>query len=208
MNAASPPRLTLGPIAAAPARYACENWHYLGVMPVGRTFRVGVWEDELFIGTVIFNRGNNRHIGQPYNLPQNEIIQLARVPLREHRTPVSRILRIALKILSRHNPGLRLVISYVFLGAGHTGGIYKASNWAFMGEVESMPEMRIGGRSMPTRTVSVTYGTFSLPWIRANVDPAAEIIRLPPKHVYAKALDPSLQAMLDARKLPYPEPPL
>jgi hypothetical protein len=28
----------------AAAKYACENWHYSGCMPVGKLVKVGAWE--------------------------------------------------------------------------------------------------------------------------------------------------------------------
>lgn len=36
------------------ARYACENWHYSGTVPVGKLAKVGAWERGEFVGVVLF----------------------------------------------------------------------------------------------------------------------------------------------------------
>ena len=32
------------------AKYACEHWHYSKCMPVGKTVKIGVWENKKYIG--------------------------------------------------------------------------------------------------------------------------------------------------------------
>ncbi|WP_239873981.1 hypothetical protein [Yersinia enterocolitica] len=66
------------------ASFACLNWHYAKAVPVGKLVKVGAWEDGKFIGVVIFSRGANNHIGQPYSLQQDQVCELTRVALRQH----------------------------------------------------------------------------------------------------------------------------
>ncbi|MEO5896887.1 MAG: hypothetical protein ABIS06_14415 [Vicinamibacterales bacterium] len=127
--------LWLGFCSHQAALFACRAFHYSRTMPVGKAVRVGVWEDGAFIGCVLFSRGNTPHIGRPFDLPQWEVCKLTRVALAEHRTPTSRILAIAVRMLRRHCPGLRLVVSYADPQQQHVGTIYQ--RWA--GAISARP---------------------------------------------------------------------
>lgn len=94
------------------AKWAVEHWHYSKRMPAGKAAIVGVWEFGKFIGCVIFSRGANNHIGNPYGLNQTEVCELTRVALTEHVAPVSRIVGISVRMLKKQSPGLRLIVSY------------------------------------------------------------------------------------------------
>ena len=94
------------------AKYAVEHWHYSGVLPAGKTVKIGVWEDGEFIGVVIYSRGANNNIGKPYGLKQTEVCELVRIALRSHAAPVSQIAAWAQKLLIGTSPGLRLIVSY------------------------------------------------------------------------------------------------
>src|SRR3989304_3384358 len=97
------------------AKYAVEHWHYSGDLPVGKTVKIGVWEDEKYIGCVIYSLGANKHIGHPYGLTQQEVCELTRVALSKHKTPTSKIVSMSLKMLKKQSPGLKLVVSYANL---------------------------------------------------------------------------------------------
>jgi hypothetical protein len=115
------------------AKYACLNWHYSRSIPACKLFKLGVWEDEKFIGAVIFSRGASPFLLKKYDLKQTEGCELTRVALKEHQTPVSRIVAIAIKILKKKNPGLRIIISFADPERGHHGGIYQAGGWIYTG---------------------------------------------------------------------------
>jgi hypothetical protein len=46
---------------------------------------------------------------------------LCRIALSKHATPVSRIISIAMKMLKREMPGIRLLVTYADLNQGHEG---------------------------------------------------------------------------------------
>ena len=54
------------------SKYACENWHYSRVTPVGKLVKVGAWENSKFIGVVLFGRGANNNMLKPFGLNQDE----------------------------------------------------------------------------------------------------------------------------------------
>lgn len=180
----------------AAARHACENWHYSGRMPCGKTVKVGVWEDGRFIGAVVFSRGASHHLLTRYGLTQAEGCELTRVALRDHRALVTRIVAIALRMLKRHCPGLRLVVSFADPARGHVGAIYQAGNWLYSGTSKQDMFFRIGGR--------ITHPRCG--WARAVLlDPKAERVRVPRKHRYLYPFDQQMRARIEPLAKPYPK---
>lgn len=141
------------------AKYAVEHWHYSECMPAGKTIKIGVWEDGKFIGCVIFSRGANSTLGKPYGLTQLESCELTRVALSSHVTPVTRIVSIALKMLKKLCPGIRLVISFADPEQGHIGAIYQAGNWIYVGKTIAADEYVVNGERMHGRSMRAKYGT-------------------------------------------------
>ena len=199
------PELKLDWCSHEAAKYACEHWHYSGRMYVNKTAKIGAWEDSQFIGMVVFGVGC-QFIGKPYGLTPFETCELVRVALREHVAPVSRILAIALRMVRKANPGLRLVVSFSDTAQNHHGGIYQATNWIYAGTQE-YHEYEVKGERVPPRTLHHRYGKGgqSLPWLRANVDPKARRVVTPGKHKYLMPLDAEMRAQIAPLAKPYPK---
>ena len=107
------------------AKYAVEHWHYSKVLSVSTNVYIGVWENSKFIGAIIFGRGANKNIASPYGLTQTDVCELTRVALSKHVNPVTRILAIAIKLLKKQSPNLKLIVSYADPQQNHYGGIYQ-----------------------------------------------------------------------------------
>lgn len=122
------------------ARFAVERWHYSRVMPAGKAVFVGVWEDEAFIGALVFSRGACPYALAQFGVEFNEGCELTRVALRAHRAPVSRIVRFGIKLLLVRCPGIRVVVSFADPDKGHVGGIYQALGWVYTGTSEATRE--------------------------------------------------------------------
>lgn len=197
----------------AAAKYAVEHWHYSRSMPAGKLARVGVWEDDVFRGVVLFGRGAAINIGKPFGLFQTQVCELVRVALREHAWPVSRIVRVAVVMLRRAMPGLRLIVSYADTWQGHHGGIYQAGGWSYLGHRCDRPYRiggyRVGGELVHPRTLGSRYGRGgqSVAWLRANVDPNAEQVMMPEKHKYVLPLDDAMRKQIAPLAKPYPKRP-
>lgn len=196
------PELTLAPCSREAARYAVEHWHYSRRMPVGKLTPYGVWEGGRFIGAVVFGRGGTSAIGKPYGLDQTSVCELVRVALTKHRAPVTRIVAIALKLLRRANPGLRLVVSYADPAQGHVGTIYQAGGWTYVGESGGDVFYRTkGGRLVHSRVVSPTgfnrqFGELRRCYRKDEVTP----VKMPGKHKYLMPLDDAMRELVDARR--------
>lgn len=115
------------------AKYAVEHWHYSRRMPMPPLLKIGVWEDDKFIGCVLFARGNTPSLGKPYGLGLLEVCELVRVALSRHVSPVSQIIAKSIKMLKCNSPDLRLIVSFADPAEGHNGAIYQAMNWHYTG---------------------------------------------------------------------------
>src|SRR6185312_15094859 len=121
----SRPELKLDWCSHQAAKYAVGHWHYSKRMPKSKIAKIGVWENNKFIGVVLYGVGATSDLVKAYGLRQEQGCELVRVALREHESPVTRIVAISLKMLKRAFPGLRCVVSFADPQQGHVGGIYQ-----------------------------------------------------------------------------------
>jgi hypothetical protein len=177
------------------AKFACERWHYSHCLPMGKLTKIGVWEDNLFVGVVIFSRGANHNIGRPYGLDQLTCCELTRVALKTHQTPVSRIVAIAIRFLRAHSPGTRLVISYADPEQGHSGGIYQAGGWIYAGLSSGSNKVFYKGKWVHQRTVDAKYGNHK----------GFAIKGVSGKHTYLMPLDSEMREHVEKLRKPYPK---
>lgn len=188
------------------AKYAVEHWHYSRALPAGKLVKIGVWEGGAFIGCILYSRGANARIGRPYGLAQIEVCELTRIALREHQTPVSRLVAISLKLLKRQCPDLRLVVSYADANQGHLGGVYQAGNWIYVGEVaRGEVGIRLHGRLRHRRSIGSRYGRTEIAWLREHVDPYAKIVYGQPKYKYLYPLNATMREQIASLAKPYPK---
>ena len=203
----SRPELKLDWCDAKAARYAVEKWHYSGSLPPGTHNRVGVWEDERFIGVVLFSRGANKHIGKQFGVSQFECCELTRIALANHVTPVSRIVRVAILFLRQQSAGIRLVVSFADPNHGHHGGIYQAGNWVYAGEsprVKQYVDKR--GKTWHNRMVTKKGFTICFGKKVKTVDQKeCDIVHCVGKHRYLMPLDDAMRKQIEPLRKPYPK---
>ena len=188
------------------AQFACKNWHYSGVMPSTQC-KIGVWEDGKFIGVVLFGIGaGNSTRGERFGLARRgEVAELVRVALKSHKAPVSRIIKIALKMMKSANPGIRLVISFADeMAQGHHGGIYQAGNWIYDGAFVGDGGWCINGKIVHNKTVHSRGWKQTQSWLAANVDPNVTKAATR-KHRYLMPLDADMRARILPLAKPYPK---
>lgn len=188
-----PPKLKLAWATHEAAKFACENWHYSGRMPAGKIVKIGVWENDEFKGVILFSRGASPFLLKRYGISQYEGCELTRVAMRSHDHSISKMVSIAIKMLSKSNPGLKLIVSFADPNEGHVGGIYQAGNWIYTGETGETVEWFIDGKYFHTR------GAY------ANRNRAERIRRKVPKYRYLYPLDSRLKKMVESLRKPYPK---
>lgn len=178
-------------------------------MPTPPLVKVGVWEDRRFVGCVLFSRGASSHLGEPYGLATTAVCELTRVALGAHATHTSRIVAIALRLLKRRAPGLRLCVSFADPNQGHHGGIYQAGGWLYHGETSATYKYRDArGRTWHNRQVGRDgtrrqYGMLRVVPRLADCERVLE----KPKHRYLYPLDDAMRAQLAPLSRPYPKRP-
>lgn len=187
-------------------KYACKNWHYSKSVPVPPLVKIGVWENQRFIGVVIFSRGASSNLLKPYKLKQDEGCELTRVALTGHKTPVSRILKIAMLFLKQSSPKLRLIISFADPQYGHHGGIYQAGNWIYVGDTAKGKEYWHKGKRLHSRQVSEKGWNIQQGQRRKTVRPSeCKIVETAGKHRYLMPLDDEMREQIKVLAKPYPK---
>jgi hypothetical protein len=192
-------------IGTPAARHACENWHYSGSLPSGKLVKIGVWEDGSFVGAIIFGRGTSPQLGDRYNLAQTECVELVRIAFRPHKVQISQAVSIALKMLKKSSPGLRLVVSFASQDEDHHGGIYQAGNWIYSGTTLPQDGFFFRGKRATDRQISEHVRETRL--VRAELERRGIIRRLKtkPKHRYLMPLDKKMRRLILPLSENYPK---
>lgn len=172
-----------------------------------QSVKIGVWENFEFIGAVIFNRGACGTLGNPYGLKSTETCELVRVALKKHKTPVSKILKIAINFLKKKNSGLRLIVSFADPNEGHVGGIYQAGNWFYLGQ--SAPGVLFidgNGRRQHPRNLSEKGWVSQFGKKKTCLKPSQCTKKnVPGKHRYLMPLDKEMRKKILPLSRPYPK---
>lgn len=183
------------------AKYACENWHYSKCLPssMQKRFAVGAWENEKFIGVVVFGHGANPSIGSPYGLSIYECCELTRVALKDHQSPVSRIIRIAISFLKKSNPKIKLIVSYADSGQDHHGGIYQAGNWFYVGISKGVDRIFFNGKDWHAKALRTSF-----PKLKMS-DSRIKKIKGTDKYKYLMPLCDEIRKRIEPLRKPYPK---
>jgi len=181
------------------AKYAVEHWHYSRCMPSGKLVKIGVWEDGKFIGAIMFGLGATPMLCRPYGLKINQVAELVRVALNKHTAPVTRMIAVALRMLRKLCPGLKLVVSFADRNEGHHGGIYQGGNWIYSGQSEAAKFGVLNGKTIHPRSISEMVKRD--PRVRARM---SWIVKAG-KHRYLMPLDDEMKTKCELLKMDYPK---
>lgn len=180
------------------ATYACKNWHYSKSVPAAGKVKFGVWEDDKYIGVVIYSNGASPHLLTRYNLKHTEGCELTKIALRDHINPVSKMISITLRLLKKHCPGLKLVVSFADTNEGHHGGIYQATNWIYTGKSKGACFYKYGDRIYhPRAACSNKY--------KIKPKHFCEKVWKEGKHRYLMPLTKEMRKQVIHLQLPYPK---
>jgi hypothetical protein len=177
------------------SKFACENWHYSKSLPVGKLVKVGAWEDGKFVGVVIFARGANFRIGEPYGLKQTQCIELVRIAFRTHKTAISKSLGLALRWIKKQSPEIQLIVSYADPEQGHHGGIYQATNWIYSGKSQGSEKVFYKNKWVHKRTVDSIFGNHKGFQTKKTLG----------KHTYLYSLTAEIKQKILPLSKPYPK---
>ncbi len=128
--------MKLEPASRAAIEYACKRFHYAKVVPA-TSLAFSVFEAGEWCGVICFGGGASAFMGKPYGLTHGQYLELLRVALNGKQSCTSKAVAIAIRLVRKKCPMVRLLISYADKGQGHHGTIYQATNWYFVEETES-----------------------------------------------------------------------
>ncbi len=180
------------------SKYACENWHYSKCIPKSKLVKIGVWENNKFIGVVIFGVGATSSLVQQYGLKMEQGCELVRIALTKHITPMTRIISISIKFLKKQNPGLKLIVSFADPEQGHHGGIYQGGGWIFSGYSQASDEYVYLGKRWQGRSFRNKYKGM-------EKDPRVKIVKGSSKIRYLMPLDDDTRKAILVLSKPYPK---
>ena len=114
--------------------YACLKFHYAKVKPA-HCFGYSVFNNKKeWCGVILFGGGASANMGKPFNLNYGQYLELNRMALNGKQESTSKAMSIAIKLVKKDNPTVKLLISYADKGQNHFGIIYQATNWYYTGE--------------------------------------------------------------------------
>lgn len=114
-------------------KYACKNFHYSQSVPTVQ-YAYNVYNDkDEWCGVILFGGGANNNLAKSFDLRNGEVLELERVALNGKQEQTSKAVSIALRLLHKENPIVKLVVSYADHRQKHLGIIYQATNWIYLG---------------------------------------------------------------------------
>jgi hypothetical protein len=177
-------------------KYACLNFHYAKVVPTySIAFSVFNSKKE-WCGCVLFGGGASVNMPKKLGLNSGQYLELNRMALNGKQESTSKVLSIAIKLVSKKSPTCKLLFSYADKGQNHFGTIYQATNWNYIEDIESSGvEYYFKGELKHDRG---RYG-----W-------GVDFKKLPKrkkagKHKYVYPLDKSLIPLCKSLSKPYPK---
>lgn len=200
--------MRLEPASPQAVRFACKYFHYSKRHPqLACSYSVfnsnGDW-----CGVICYSYGSNRYLAKNFGMVQGMVCELTRVALNGKQESTSKALGISLRLLKKHNPLLKLVVSYADCDQAHLGIIYQATNWHYIGQVEKnggTPKYKLFGRVIHGRSIASMGYKQNLDWLREHIDPNTEKVSTLGKHKYVYVLDKSYKALIEEQSEPYPK---
>jgi hypothetical protein len=181
------------------AKYAVEHWHYSKCLPKFKQNWIGVWENLKFIGVISFGRSSTPYLGTAYNLTTFECAELTRIALKKHETPVSKIIAIAVKMVKKKSPGMRLFVSLADPSQNHVGAVYQASGWKYIGKSSCMRQYFFKGKWRNDSSLMREIQKFPL------LKKTLKSKKIQGKYKYVLALDKEMAAIINPLAKPYPK---
>jgi hypothetical protein len=184
-------------------KYSCLNFHYAKAVPnVSLAYNV-FNEKKEWCGCICFGIGATNNIASPYSLNQGQVIELVRMSLNGKQESTTKAMAIALKLVKKNAPNVKLIVSYADSEQGHFGTIYQATNWIYTGySVDT--NLIVNGKREHRRTLGSRFGTCSAEKIKQK-GYQVEVLKTKPKWKYIFPLDKSLIPLCQSLSKPYPK---
>lgn len=188
------------------AKWAVEHWHYSKTMPKSKLVKFGVWENDIFIGAVIYGVGATSDLVKSYGLKHTEGCELVRVALANHYSQVTKILSLTRKMLLIHSPGLRVIVSFADPEQNHDGTIYQADNWYYTGDTQPSEEYIVNGKRWHGRALRHEKpANLTTKEALKKLDSNYRVVMGSSKYRYLYPLDRAMRRQIEPLAKPYPK---
>ena len=199
-----PKDLIVAPISHRVAAELVRARHYLHAPASAVRLSLGIFGGGALLGVAIFNPGPRNGYRLLRDATQTDMLHLARFWMddRAPRNSESRALGIIARHLRRHT-AVKALLAYSDPAAGHSGMIYRAAGWLFLGEADAQPLMSVnGGPPRHLRSVASVLQSHSADYLRRH---GFEVKMIPttPKLRYLLLLDPAWRDRLLVAPRPY-----
>ena len=118
-------------------KYACRKFHYAKTVPVTNISYSVFNNKKEWCGVICYGLGANYLLGKTYGVVSGQFLELTRMALNGKQESTSKAMAISIKLLKKHKPLVKILISYADKGQKHLGIIYQATNWYFVNETLS-----------------------------------------------------------------------
>ena len=186
------------PASRRAQEYACKKFHYAGVTPSARVAYNVFNEADEWCGVIMYGLGAAPAIAKPFGLWQGQVIELVRVALngKQGHGRTSQAVAMTLRQLKKDCPLVCIVVSYADSAQGHTGTIYQATNWYYLGPVISVNYIeKHTGKLIHGKTAGDKYKGGE----RDRIIP----VKNPPKHKYVYPLKKKYRALCKSLMVDY-----
>jgi hypothetical protein len=170
-----------------------RRWHYSDYVNIQAKhtfclFRSGKFGIPEMIGVCIYTRPAGPTAGQTYHPDApDKVLELRRLCLIDEtpKNSESYFVSRTLKWL-RKNTDWEFVISYADAEHGHTGVIYRASNFKYVGQTKPGKRLEVDGKLFHARTLSMTDRPYGVEINRRykEGDEGVKLIETLPKYIY------------------------
>lgn len=181
-------------------KYAIMNFHYSKSVPMVQSAFSVFNDDDEWCGVICYAIGANNVLAKSFGLPNGAVAELVRVALNGKQGTTSKAVSISMRIIKKHSPLIRLLVSYADTEQGHEGIIYQASNWIYCGNSQAADEYMFQGKRWHGRSFRSSHGSHT-----QYTEKELQIISGSVKLKYIYPLDKSLIPMCKKLSKPYPK---
>jgi hypothetical protein len=189
-------------------QHACMNFHYAKRLPANPMIGYSVFNDtNEWCGVIIFNNGS-LSIEKPYKLSKGNVCELVRVALNGKQETTSKAVSIAIKLFSKSNPLVKLLVSYADTDQNHNGTLYQATNWYLTDSKVTGDEYINPYTNKPIHSRSHSESGYkNMFGVKKQVFKTSQLTRVKKgiKHKYIYPLDKTLVPLCKSLAKPYPK---
>ena len=118
-------------------KYACLKFHYAKTVPITNISYSVFNNKNEWCGVICYGLGACVNLGKKYGTVSGQFLELTRMSLNGKQESTSKAMAISIKLIKKHKPLVKILISYADKGQKHLGIIYQATNWMFVDESKS-----------------------------------------------------------------------